>query len=799
MERLWNLNYIKVMTANFSLFFAFYLLTPLLPLYLHETFGATKDVIGLVLSGYTITALLSRPFSGYLVDSFPRKMVLLVSYIAFAIFFAGYLAASTLVLFTIVRTLHGAPFGALTVANSTVAIDVLPSSRRNEGIGYYGLSNNLAMAISPTFALLIYSQTHNFELLFWLAFAIATFGLAVDATVKLKPHSSLHTPHSTLHTPHSSKKKLSLDRFFLLRGWLLGVNMVFFGFCFGVLSNYLAIYGKQVMGITGGTGTWFMLCSVGLILSRLQGGKALRQGRLTQNAAGGILISLVGYTLFIAVPNMVGYYGSAILIGLGNGHMWPAFQNMMISMAHHNERGTANSTILVSWDVGMGLGILLGGIIAELVGYAAAFWTVAAVNLTGTLLYFLRTQKSVRKYLAILLLLFTVLPTQAGNKIYTPRIKSLTSIVNGDWQNRPIMTLNSSDEMVIGFDELSHTYHRMTYHLEHCEADWSTSEDIFESDWLQGFNDNPIEDYQNSINTTVLYTHYELTIPNERCQLKMSGNYRLTVYDEDDADEKVLEVEFYVVDSQMTIGMELTTNTDIDHNDKHQQLSMSVAYNHLRITNLEEQIHTVVMQNWREEEARHNIRPNFISHKGLQWEHNRELIFNGGNEYHKYEVLDVSHPTMGIERISWDGKSYQAYPFPAVVRRNYLTDVDADGAFCIRNSDRRESDYTCDYVWVNYELQSTYQGDIYINGQWTTDADKEKYKMRYDGTRQAYYTAILQKQGYYNYQYLTDKGDIPLSEGNFYETSNRYQMLVYYKEVGGRTWQLVGYKALALR
>ena len=397
MERLWNSNYCKVMIANFSLFTAFYLLTPLLPLYLHETFGATKDVIGLVLSGYTITALLFRPFSGYFVDSFPRKMVLMVCFTAFAIFFAGYLAASTLLLFTIVRTLHGGPFGALTVANSTVAIDVLPSSRRNEGIGYYGLSNNLAMAIAPSFAIFIYTQTHNFHLLFWLALGVATFGLVIDSTVKLKRQASDVRP-----------RKLSLDRFFLKHGWLIGVNMVFFGFCFGVLSNYLAIYGKQVMGITGGTGTWFMLCSIGLILSRLQGGKALRQGRLTHNAAEGMVISLVGYTLFILMPTVggsefftlhfslftsIGYYGSAILIGLGNGHMWPAFQNMMICMAHHNQRGTANSTILISWDVGMGLGILIGGILAETFGYSTAFWTVAFVNLAGVLLYFMRSQR----------------------------------------------------------------------------------------------------------------------------------------------------------------------------------------------------------------------------------------------------------------------------------------------------------------------------------------------------------------------------------------------------------------------
>lgn len=373
------------MTANFALFFAFYLLTPLLPLYLHETFGATKDVIGFVLSGYTLVALLFRPFSGFLVDTFPRKTVLLVAFSMFAIFFAGYLVATSLLLFTILRTLHGGPFGAVTVANSTVAIDVLPSSRRNEGIGYYGLSNNLAMAISPTFALFIYTQTHNFQLLFWLSFAIATFGLVVDSTIKMdKPRQT-----SAVQRPMT----ISLDRFFLKKGWLIGVNMIFFGFCFGVLSNYLAIYGKQVLHMTGGTGTWFMLCAIGLMLSRLQGGKALRQGRLTHNAAEGMVISLIGYTLFIAIPNHIGYYGSAILIGLGNGHLWPAFQNMIINVAHHHERGTANSTILVSWDVGMGLGILIGGVIAELFSYTAAFWTVAIVNLIGVVLYFLRTQQ----------------------------------------------------------------------------------------------------------------------------------------------------------------------------------------------------------------------------------------------------------------------------------------------------------------------------------------------------------------------------------------------------------------------
>ena len=382
------------MAANFTLFFAFYVLTPLLPLYLSEHFGAPKDVIGLVLSGYTITALLFRPFSGYFVDSFPRRTVLMACFGAFAIFFAGYLAASTLLLFTIVRTLHGGPFGALTVANSTAAIDVLPSSRRTEGIGYYGLSNNLSMAIAPTIGIFIYKYTDSFELLFWLALVVACAGWLIDATVKFPEKEIVR-----------NKSKLSWDRFFLVRGWLLGLNMVAFGFSFGVLSNYLAIYGKEVMGTTGGTGTYFLLCSVGLIISRLQGGKALREGCLTHNAGSGMVISLVGYTLFILMPTLsslftlhsslftlIGYYGSALLIGLGNGHMWPAFQNMTICVAHNNQRGTANSTILISWDIGMGLGILLGGVIAEYLGYDASFWTVVIINAAGVATFFAATK-----------------------------------------------------------------------------------------------------------------------------------------------------------------------------------------------------------------------------------------------------------------------------------------------------------------------------------------------------------------------------------------------------------------------
>ena len=394
MDKLWNKNYCKVMAANFLLFAAFYLFTPLLPIYLSEHFGATKDVIGMVLSGFSLTSLFCRPFSGYFVDTFPRKRVLMVCFLVFTAFFVGYLTAGTLLMFALVRTLHGGPFGALTVANSTVAIDVLPSSRRTEGIGYYGLSNNLAMALAPTIGVYIYRLSHSFQLLFWIALIMACLGMLVDGTIHVPQRPAV-----------KNKPPMSLDRFFLLRGWLLGLNMVAFGFCFGVLSSYLAIYSKETLGFTGGTGTYFMLLAGGLMLSRLSGARSLRQGRLTHNAAAGMCISLVGYTLFILMPTLaqcamhnaqyiilIGYYGSALLIGLGNGHMWPAFQNMTICVAPNSQRGTANSTLLISWDIGMGLGMLGGGVVAEHLGYSSAFWTVVFINVAGVLSYFLFTK-----------------------------------------------------------------------------------------------------------------------------------------------------------------------------------------------------------------------------------------------------------------------------------------------------------------------------------------------------------------------------------------------------------------------
>lgn len=389
------------------------------------------------------------------------------------------------------------------------------------------------------------------------------------------------------------------------------------------------------------------------------------------------------------------------------------------------------------------------------------------------------------------------------NVVYDPQVKTLQVVVNQDWLSPPVMRLGSDDVLNIGFDELSHNFHRYIYRLEHCEADWSPSEDLFESNWLEGFNGNTIEDYENSLNTTVLYTHYWLQIPNDRCQLKMSGNYRLHIYDEDDDDKEVLCAEFRVVEPLMKVGMSITTNTDIDFNQSHQQVSMTVLYGNVNVSNVEDQIRTVVMQNGREDNQKLNVKPNYVRSDRLQWEHNQALIFDAGNEYRKFEILDVSHPTMGIDRMRWDGTNYHAFPFVNGPRPSYIFDHDADGAFYIRNSDNIENDRTCDYVYVHYKmLAEDYQDDVIIDGNWTTE-DAANYVMTYDAGERSYNATVLQKQGYYSYQYLLRDGEgntrVMPEEGSFFETENRYQAFVYYKGISERTWRLVGYQQLVIR
>lgn len=376
-EKLWNRNYIAVCAANFLLFFAFYLLLPMLPLYLRDTFSADKQFIGIILSGYTITALMIRPFGGFIVDSFPRKQVLLICYFLFFAFFAGYIVAGTILLFAIIRGLHGFAFGAVTVANSTMAIDVLPSSRRNEGIGYYGVSNNLAMAIGPSISMYLYDHHIDANVIFTISLVAAAIGLLCNASVK--------APQKELSR---EKQPISLDRFILTNASPECLMVIFFSFAYGILSTYLAIYGKDEIGIEGGSGLFFTILALGLISARIISAQWVKRGQLTLNIGVGMIVTVIGFALFTFWRDITGFYLSAAVLGIGYGAMCPSFQAVFVNLAHNNRRGTANSTYLTSWDLGLGIGVLVGGAIAERLSYHDAYILAVAVCIIGTIAFY---------------------------------------------------------------------------------------------------------------------------------------------------------------------------------------------------------------------------------------------------------------------------------------------------------------------------------------------------------------------------------------------------------------------------
>ena len=385
------------------------------------------------------------------------------------------------------------------------------------------------------------------------------------------------------------------------------------------------------------------------------------------------------------------------------------------------------------------------------------------------------------------------------NEILDKNIASLQVVANNDWLSLPIINLNSNDFVNISFDDLTHEYHRYCYKIEHCESNWQTSSSLFESDYIDGFAlGNTIDDVQESTNTVQLYTHYNISFPNSKCRPKISGNYRVTIYDENDEKHVVCRAYFMIVEPSMAVHLNVTTNTDIDINGKHQQVEMAVDYGNNIVSNPQTQIKTVVMQNSRWDNAVINAHPQYIKANGLQWIHCKDYIFDGGNEYRKFETLDVTHTTMGLESINWDGHNYHAWIWTDEPRPSYIYDKDANGAFLIRNSDNIDNDVNSDYIITHFRLKTPQiPYPIYINGFFTNDRFLPQYEMKWNEKNQQYEGELLLKQGYYSYQYLMMKPEGKLkpvpSEGNFYQTENTYQALIYFKANGNRTDRLVGY------
>ncbi len=385
--------------------------------------------------------------------------------------------------------------------------------------------------------------------------------------------------------------------------------------------------------------------------------------------------------------------------------------------------------------------------------------------------------------------------------ILQPNVKTLrVRYTDAESLTRPFLQLHGEETLEISFDELSHTTHNYTYTVKHLNADFTPS-DLQSYEYLDGFTTADITDYDYSQNTQQLYTHYRFTFPNDDMQPKVSGNYAIQIYEDGDPENVVAYATFSVVDPQVSLSINLRTNTDIEFAGRYQQLDIDVNTSGLDLTD-PSYIKLLVQQNGRWDNAVFAPKPTYIESNRLRYINNRALIFEGGNEYRHFDIASVYFMGYGVDKITFDQHYYNAFLFPSEnnANRPYVTEQDANGQWIINAERTDNDDYEADYMWVHFLLPQAspwFDGNVYVSGDLFYNQFVVQNRMQYDETHKYYFLAAYLKQGGYDYQYLFKPKGQPAAttfrtEGSHWQTQNEYHIYVYYRPFGARYDQLIG-------
>jgi len=360
----------------------------------------------------------------------------------------------------------------------------------------------------------------------------------------------------------------------------------------------------------------------------------------------------------------------------------------------------------------------------------------------------------------------------------------------------PIIRLGGSLQLI--FDDLNADEHDYTYKIEHCDYNWNSS-GLSDSEFVDGYAEDRIRDYENSFNTLQPYTNYRLTIPNEDTRLKISGNYKIYVLNEDE--EIVFERKFVVYESQVTVGVTVYKSRDISTINTHQSVEFIINHPNLRINNPKEEILPVVLQNNNWQTAIEGLKPQFYRGTQLLYKYNKETSFLAGNEFMYLDTKFIRNTTLNIAKVEKGRDLYHAYLYTNQERidQPYTLLEDINGNFVIRTLDGDNNNTDADYGWVHFSLsclENLDGKDVFISGNFNNWQLNETNKLTFNQESGLYQAKLLLKQGFYNYQYVTKnlEGEINNSaiDGSFYQTENDYTVLVYYKKFGSRYTKVIG-------
>lgn len=415
---------------------------------------------------------------------------------------------------------------------------------------------------------------------------------------------------------------------------------------------------------------------------------------------------------------------------------------------------------------------------------------------------------------SIILLLFTcrAMAQQPGmvyeDKTYLPEIKTVQFYNTKKESSFPLMTLNSGEQMLLAFDDLSGQSKILNYTLEHCDAQWTPSR-ISPIEYLQGFTEDRLMDYRYSAATRQKYIHYELTLPNQNMTPKLAGNYLLKVYQDGDQRKPVITRRLYVLGNKVSIAAGMVPSNNVSLRSTNQKINFSVEYAGLNVQNPYVDIRTLVMQNARPETGIWNTRPANIRGTQLIYNDMQTNDFPGRNEFRHFDTRSLQLNSERIQHIYRDtANTVILLPDPKRDQSDYVFQYDNDGKFFAINQDgSRDSRTGGDYAHVYFTLlanKTSFDGSAYIVGQFNNFRLDEQSKLKYDGAAMRFYTDLFLKQGVYDYEYVwvdakTQKPDDTILEGSHFETENEYQVLVYFRAPGARWEELVGYSLVTTR
>lgn len=398
----------------------------------------------------------------------------------------------------------------------------------------------------------------------------------------------------------------------------------------------------------------------------------------------------------------------------------------------------------------------------------------------------------------------TAYATDTRTAIFDSNFRSLRACTESNYYAPPVVELGGDDRVRIEFDEISPEMRYMRYSLLHCDANWQPSQ-LVESDYVDGFNEADIEEYDFSSGTFANYVHYGISLPNEDMPILLSGNYLLRVYPEEDSENTLLQVRFSIVEKAVDIFAEVTSRTDIDYNKSHQQVTVTVDTKDYRVENMYADLKVVVTQNARSDNEAIVTNPLRVSSNKAFFEHDRKLIFPAGNEFRRFEMTTTNYIGMGIDRYAYHDPFYHAELKIDEPRcyGSYTYDQTQYGRFTIRESNAFDSNTGADYMIVHFALDIPRQsgGDIFVDGEFTQHNFTNANRMHFNEATNRYELDMPLKQGAYNYQYLWlphgSKAALTAPiEGDFYQTVNEYQIKVYNRRLGERYDRLIGYTVL---